>query len=74
MQTLTFLTPMTQRIAPHFGRPNHRMAQVVHDALRLFKLKQADAAAALLKQHDIPLPVVERVIFRRGPRRRSTPT
>jgi hypothetical protein len=49
------------------------MAQVVHDALRLFKLKQADAAAALLKQHDIPLPVVERVIFRRGPRRRSTP-
>lgn len=68
---LTYPPPMTHKIASHYGRPNHHMAKVVHDALRLFRHQQPEAAIALLKKHDIPLPVVERVILRRGPRRRS---
>lgn len=48
------------------------MAKAVHNALRLFKCSQRDAAIALLKKHDVPLPVVERVILQRGPRRRPS--
>lgn len=58
-------------IQPHFGRPNRTMARVVHQALILFNRGDQNAAIDLLKRQGIPLNVVERVILRRGPRRRS---
>ena len=60
---------MTGSSSRSIGRPNLHMENVVHRALRLFNRQQADAAIALMKKYDIPLPVVERAILRRGPRR-----
>jgi hypothetical protein len=60
---------MTGSPSRSIGRPNLHMENAVLRALRLFNRQQADAAIALMKKHDIPLPVVERPILRRGPRR-----
>ena len=61
------------KLEPDYGRPNQRMAKAVRDAQKLFQAQAPDEAIALLKQNDIPLPVVERVILRRGPSRRRAP-
>jgi hypothetical protein len=62
---------MNNNLNKNYGRPNRKMARVVHEALVLFHLEQRDAAIALFQQNDIPLHVVERVILRRGPRRKT---
>ena len=62
---------MTSSPTPAIGRPNFQMATVVCHALWLFNQKHSDAAIALIKKHDIPLHVVERVILRSGPHRQS---
>lgn len=67
------LTMTNNKLEPDYGRPNQRMAKAVRDAQKLFQAQAPDEAIALLKQNDIPLPVVERVILRRGPSRRRAP-
>ncbi len=67
------LTMTNNKLEPDYGRPNQRMAKAVRDAQKLFHMQAPDEAIALLKQNDIPLPVVERVILRRGPSRRRAP-
>lgn len=61
---------MNNKLETNYGRPNQRMAKAVQDAQWLFHQQYPDAAIALLKKNDIPLPVVERVILRRGPSRK----
>lgn len=54
----------------NLGRPNQTTARMVHEVLYLFSRGQRHQALALAQQHHIPLDVVERVILRRGPRRK----
>jgi hypothetical protein len=52
------------------GRPNRVMARVVHEVLFLFHQGQRDQALALAQHHHVPLDVLERVVLRRGRRRK----
>lgn len=52
------------------GRPNQVVARHVHEVLFLFTRGQREQALTLAQQHHIPLEVLERVVLRRGPRRK----
>lgn len=52
-----------------YGRPNQKMARAVQHARLLFKVGQLAVAIAILKKHEVPFHVVERVLLRRGPTR-----
>jgi hypothetical protein len=46
------------------------MARVVHEVLFLFHQGQRDQALSLAQHHNVPLDVLERVVLRRGRRRK----
>jgi hypothetical protein len=52
------------------GRPDQATARVVHEVLYLFNRGQREQALALAQQYNVPLEVMERVVLRRGPRRK----
>lgn len=53
-----------------YGRRNQKMARAVHHANLLFRLGQSGIAISILKKHEVPFHVVERVLLHRGPTRR----
>lgn len=55
---------------PALGRPNQIMSKVVYQIQYLFNRGQRQEALALAHSHQVPLHVLERVVLRRGPRRK----
>ena len=70
MSTPTAPPPAQDPTPGALGRTDREPAIVVEQAGLLFQVGRTDEALRLLKTHGVPVDVVERVLLRKGERRK----